>query len=133
MAALLGSGSDSQDVTPQDYQDKMKKMADLFNFLSSSSPEVDVPASKSVHIKAPVCGASSQDATTSTSISPPRVTPIQQGKQQAKAGKVSGLAPSNLSNQMSGNLHMEVDLATSKSPPDEQHPPPIKEGEWVHV
>ena len=109
-------------------------MADLFNNFSSSSPDAPVPNPKSVHIEVPARGASSQDASTLTSTLPPQVTPIQEpGKQQAMAGKMSGLTLSNLSDQMSAHPYMEVNLGTSKVPPDEQHSPPIEESAGVTV
>ena len=87
MAALLSSGPDYQDMTPQDYQDNMKTMADLFNLLSSRSLEADNPATvaaastsdrrkpnKSVSTKAPACVAFSHDVAAATLIPPPQVT-----------------------------------------------------------
>jgi hypothetical protein len=111
MAALLSSGPDSQDATQRDYQDKIKKMADLFNMLPSNLPEVAGPVvvatastldnrepNKSVCITAPACGASSRDAAALASIPSPKVNTVQPGNQRAEAGKVSNLTPSNLLN-----------------------------------
>jgi hypothetical protein len=88
-------------------------MADLFKLLSSRSSEAGVPAFESTHTKTPVHQASSQDAVTLTPIPPPQVTPVQPGKQRAKAGKTSGLTLSNLSDQMSVHPMMAVDQVTS--------------------
>ena len=71
MAALLGSTPDSHGMTSQDFQDNMKKMADLFNNVSSSSPDAHVPAPNSVYIKVPARRASTHDAAASTSTPPP--------------------------------------------------------------
>ena len=38
MAALLSVRPDSQDLTPQEYQDKFKQMAALFTSMSSNPP-----------------------------------------------------------------------------------------------
>ena len=41
MAMLLSGGPDSWNLTPHEYQDKFKQMADLFTLMSSNSPEVN--------------------------------------------------------------------------------------------
>jgi hypothetical protein len=128
IAALLDSRPNSHDVVYQDFQDKIKNMSDLFNNFSLSSPDAPDPAPKSVHIEVPAREISSHDAAVLTLTSPLEVTLVQRGKQQAKAGNMSGLNPSNLSNQISTHPHVKIDLATSKLPPDEQHPPTIKGG-----
>ena len=134
-----------QDLTPHEYQDKFKQMADHFTLMSSNSPEVNnaagvaasalnnKKASKPVSSGEPVCGVCLQDAAEVTFISPSQVTTVQPETRQAETVEVNGLTPANLLNQMSRHSSMQVDLPTGKSPPNEQYSPPIREGTGVHM
>jgi hypothetical protein len=125
VTALLGR---SHDVISQDFQNKMKKMAANFKNHSLRSPDTQVPAPKSVLIKVPAQGTPTHDTAASTPSPPHKVTPVQLGKQQGEASKVSDINPSFFPDQMSAHRHMELDTTTSKLRPNEQRQPPIEEG-----
>ena len=73
------------------------------------------------------------DTAASTSTPLPQVITIQPGKQQAEAGEVSNINPSDLSDQMRAPQHMGVKQKISRLPPNEQHPQPIKEDAGMAV
>ena len=83
MAALLGS---LYNESPQDFQDKMKKMAENLTKYSSSSSDTQVSTPKPVHIKMPALGALTYNTSISSSTIPRQIIPIQLGKQRSGAG-----------------------------------------------
>ena len=121
-------------------------MAALFTLISSNLSEINDPVivavsltlnSKKpntlVSIKAPVHGVLLKDAAGLTFVPPPQVMTVQLKKQQAKLDKVKGLTPANFLREMSDHSPKQVDWVTNQLFPNEQFPPPIKDGDGVHV
>ena len=123
MAALLGN---SDEATSHILQDKTKKLAENFKNYSASPINARAPAPRSVRIEVPTRVALTNNTAASVSIPLPQVTPVQPGNQQAEAGEVGNISPSNLSNQMRAQEHMEVEPNTNSLPLNEQYPPHIE-------